>query len=62
MPLGRVTASLGVAVMTPAPGQKPESVIEAADLALYRAKTQGRNRVAAGGAAGEAMESGSVAH
>ena len=59
VPLGRVTASLGVAVMTPAPGQRPESLIEAADLALYRAKTQGRNRVAAGGGI---LELGTVAH
>lgn len=59
VPLGRVTASVGVAVTTPAPGQRPETLIEAADLALYRAKTQGRNRVAAGGGA---VELGAVAH
>jgi diguanylate cyclase (GGDEF)-like protein len=48
-PLGRVTASFGVVALTPAPGQQPEALIEAADLALYRAKTQGRNRVSVGG-------------
>lgn len=50
-PLGRITASLGVAALTPAPGQKPETLIEAADLALYQAKTEGRNRVAVGASA-----------
>ena len=48
-PLGHVTASFGVATVIPAPGQEPGVLVEAADLALYRAKTAGRNRVRAAG-------------
>jgi diguanylate cyclase (GGDEF)-like protein len=50
---GHVTASLGIACMTPSPGQRLEVLVEAADLALYRAKTAGKNRVSAGGRTGE---------
>jgi diguanylate cyclase (GGDEF)-like protein len=50
VPLGHVTASFGVAAMIPAPDQRPEILVDAADLALYRAKTAGRNRVRAAGA------------
>jgi len=51
-PTGCVTASFGVAAMVPAPGQNTDLLIEAADIALYRAKTAGRNRVL-GGEAGD---------
>ncbi|HEV7506995.1 MAG TPA: diguanylate cyclase [Thermoanaerobaculia bacterium] len=50
VPLGHVTASFGVAALIPAPDQRPEILVDAADLALYRAKTAGRNRVRAAGA------------
>jgi diguanylate cyclase (GGDEF)-like protein len=49
-PTGRITASIGVAAIVPAAGQRLEVLVEAADLALYRAKTGGRNRVCAGDA------------
>ncbi|MEO8899227.1 MAG: diguanylate cyclase [Candidatus Dormibacter sp.] len=41
-----VTASIGVAVF-PANGPTLDDAVRAADLAMYRAKAQGRNRVAA---------------
>jgi diguanylate cyclase (GGDEF)-like protein len=44
-PSGHVTASFGVATMVPAAGQPSGTLVEAADLALYSAKTAGRNRV-----------------
>jgi len=43
--LDRVTLSLGVAVF-PEHGSTGETVIQAADVALYKAKQRGRNRVA----------------
>lgn len=46
-PLGRVTVSIGICVMTPDAGFSPEAMIEAADAALYKAKEGGRNRVEA---------------
>lgn len=49
VPLGRITASFGVATLVPLVGQRPEILIEAADRALYRAKAEGRNRVLAEG-------------
>lgn len=44
-PLGHVTVSIGIAVLTPMPQQEPELLIQLADEALYRAKHQGRNQV-----------------
>jgi diguanylate cyclase (GGDEF)-like protein len=44
--LGTVTASFGVATF-PKHGDTPEALLHAADLALYRAKHEGRNRVMA---------------
>lgn len=39
-----VTVSLGVATTIPTDSEKPESLIAAADAALYEAKSQGRDR------------------
>jgi diguanylate cyclase (GGDEF)-like protein len=47
-PLGPVTISLGVAVF-PDHGPGAEELIKSADAALYRAKAEGRDRVAAAG-------------
>lgn len=44
LPLPHITASLGVASLQPQQGE--QELIAAADAALYRAKAQGRNRVA----------------
>ncbi|MDO8944320.1 MAG: diguanylate cyclase, partial [Desulfobacterales bacterium] len=40
-----VTLSLGVAQGNPSPKAKAEDLLQAADVALYRAKNQGRNRI-----------------
>jgi len=45
-----VTISQGIASMVPTPETGPEHFIEHADLALYRAKEQGRNRAEVHGA------------
>ena len=47
-PLGSVTLSFGVAVF-PEHGPTGDAVIRAADVALYRAKQEGRNRVVVAG-------------
>ena len=47
--LPRITISIGVAAF-PDAGDNPESVLKAADQALYRAKESGRNRVELSGA------------
>jgi len=46
-PNGRVTVSIGVASLRPAPRQDAQALVEAADSALYTAKDRGRNTVAA---------------
>jgi diguanylate cyclase (GGDEF)-like protein len=50
--LPRVTASLGIACY-PEDGERMEDLIAAADAALYRAKSSGRNCVAASNAPGD---------
>jgi diguanylate cyclase (GGDEF)-like protein len=40
-----LTVSIGVAAVTPTPDSRAETIIELADVELYRAKRAGRNRV-----------------
>ena len=44
-PGGYLTLSIGIAVLSPESGQAPETLVAAADAALYQAKRSGRNRV-----------------
>ena len=47
-PSGIVTISIGLSTTTsPAPGQRPEQLLERADRELYQAKRHGRNRISA---------------
>ncbi len=52
-PYGRVSVSIGVATAYPHHGSKPLQLVQQADAALYRAKQQGRHRVAGPEAANE---------
>lgn len=45
--LGRITISVGVAAVKPEADQTTDRLLQMADRAMYRAKAQGRNRVAA---------------
>jgi len=45
MPQGKLTTSIGIASF-PSDGEKFETLVNAADLALYQAKSKGRNRLA----------------
>lgn len=40
---GKVTVSIGIGIVAPKADAKPESLVNAADQALYRAKKEGRN-------------------
>ena len=56
-PIGRITASLGVALF-PAHAEDAESLMRAADEALYHAKGGGRDRVVVGEAGAELRSQG----
>ena len=44
-PAAVVTASIGVAIVSPRPGRSPEGAVQLADEALYAAKRGGRNSI-----------------
>ncbi|MER9330543.1 PleD family two-component system response regulator [Mesorhizobium sp. M0152] len=46
---GRVTVSVGVATTVPNENESPNDLVKAADLALFRAKSEGRDRVVVDG-------------
>ena len=48
-PSGRLTVSIGVACRTPDAALAPETLLEAADAALYLAKGEGRDRIVVDG-------------
>ena len=48
-PLAYVTCSIGVAIIEPEAGMQCEILLHLADAAMYRAKSQGRNRVVLNG-------------
>lgn len=44
-PAGRVTFSMGIASMEPSASERPETLLKLADIMLYKAKKNGRNRI-----------------
>ncbi|MDX1370245.1 diguanylate cyclase [Pseudomonas sp.] len=44
-PMGRLTLSIGLTVAEPGSGESPDLLVAHCDLALYRAKHEGRNRI-----------------
>jgi diguanylate cyclase (GGDEF)-like protein len=47
-PHGIVTVSIGIAAVEPSVGQSVDDLVKTADVQLYNAKREGRNRVASG--------------